>query len=103
MRRASAGVACFTVDASAIEDVTSLATRSEPVTFDLVCYQLPETVWPRGILTLRLRQLLQFIASLGSLLLGRLTGRRSMPICGLDIMAKGSLDPATTAVVAINA
>ena len=51
-------------------------------------------------LTLRLRQLLQFMASFGSLLLGRLTGKRSMPIGGLDIMANWSLDPAT-AVVAI--
>lgn len=44
------------------------------------------------MLTLRLRQLLQFIASLGSLL-GRRTGRRSMPICGRDIMPPASCSP----------
>jgi hypothetical protein len=39
-----------------------------------------------GISTFRLRQLLQFMASRGSLDTRR-AGRRSIPICGLDIAA----------------
>ena len=39
----------------------------------------------RGIATFRLRQLLQFMASRGSVVTRRV-GRRSMPICGLDMV-----------------
>ena len=38
------------------------------------------------------------MASLGSLL-GRLTGKRSIPICGRDMVKSWSLDPATAATV----
>lgn len=41
--------------------------------------------------TLRLRQLLQFMASRGSVE-ARRVGRRSMPICGLDIAKTGDCE-----------
>ena len=41
---------------------------------------------PESCTTFRLRQLLQFIASRGSLETRR-AGKRSIPICGLDIAA----------------
>jgi hypothetical protein len=46
-----------------------------------------------SLCTLRLRQLLQFMASRGSVE-ARRVGRRSMPICGLDIAKTGDCETA---------
>lgn len=73
-----------TVNARAVEDLTGLAGRACPVALDLPGSEVLLRLG--GFLggTFRLRQLLQFMASRGSLETRRV-GRRSMPICGLDI------------------
>ena len=67
--------------------MTGLANWLQSVTFDLrrTSVRSRRQSVPNRRRTLRLRQLLQFIASLGSLL-ARLACRRSMPICGRGCM-----------------
>lgn len=74
----------LTVDARAVEDLTGLTGWACPVALDLAGSEVlcKLDAVPSG--TFRLRQLLQFMASRGSLETRRV-GRRSMPICGLDI------------------
>lgn len=77
-----------TVDTRAIEDLTGFAGWPCPVAFDLVGSDM---LCNDGAIlknTFRLRQLLQFMASRGSFETRRV-GRRSMPICGLDMAASG--------------
>lgn len=87
-----AGAMKRTIDASAVEDLTGFTCWACAVALDL-----RQLVSNRGMdqrldktraewRTFLLRQLLQFMASRGSLETRR-AGRRSMPIWGLDIAA----------------
>ena len=69
----------ITIDTCAVEDLASLTARLYPVAFYLRSVSGHTAILQLGILTLRLRQDLQFMASFDSLL-GRSRGRRSMPI-----------------------
>jgi hypothetical protein len=82
-----------TVNTWAVEDLARLARRTCPVALDLEQLSTRfKTAWWSPC-TLRLRQLLQFMASRGSVE-ARRVGRRSMPICGLDIAKTGDCETA---------
>ena len=73
----------LTIDAGTVEDLAGLTRRTKTIAFDLFGFVSAHKniggIYQR---TLRLRQLLQFMASLGSLL-SRRTGRRSI---GRDVV-----------------
>lgn len=77
----------LTVYARTLKHLTGFAGRAQAITFDLFNHYSPaEHKHFRRSITLRFRQLLQFILSLGSLLnllAAADTGSLSMPTCGL--------------------
>jgi hypothetical protein len=75
-----------TINTCAIEHLTSFTSWPCAVAFDLLKTLEIVAVEVHKNKTFRLRQLLQFIASRGSFEKRR-AGRRSIPICGLDIAA----------------
>jgi len=81
-----------TVNARARKDLASFTSRPQSIAFDLEKKnksQCDLITRQFGKHTFRFRQLLQFIASRGSLLILR-TGKRSMPIWGLDMVSSST-------------
>lgn len=88
-----------TIDTRAVEDLAGFTGWTGSVAFDLDGGLVKAEMQRPGSSTFRLRQLLQFIASRGSLEMRR-AGSRSIPICGLDIVeasdSETSVDMAKT-------